>query len=147
MSESQPILFIGESNPYGDDPSFALYDEPEGASGHRLRTILGLSRDVYLGPQIERVNLCKGKFSLKSARRAATTIAVRARDYKAVICLGAKVRNAFGFSDIQFFDLLRLESAIFACLPHPSGRNLIWSDPASTNKARALMAEVGLAQV
>ncbi len=64
-------LIVGESNPYGADPQFALYPAPDGCSGHRLCClILGMHRAAYM-ESFERVNLCAGKWSAPAARNMA----------------------------------------------------------------------------
>jgi hypothetical protein len=53
---SKPLL-VGEVNPYGGDPYYALYPAPDGCSGHRLcYLILGMRREDYL-ESFERINL------------------------------------------------------------------------------------------
>ena len=65
------ILLVGESNPYGADPEFALFPLPERASGARLQEILRLSTGEYLRRH-DRVNLCaEGKWSGPLARQSA----------------------------------------------------------------------------
>jgi len=53
----RPVL-VGEANPWGSDPFYALYPYPERYAGWRLcHLILGLYRRTYLG-YFDRVNLC-----------------------------------------------------------------------------------------
>jgi hypothetical protein len=51
------VVLVGESNPYGADPRYALYPLPPQASGGRLARILGLSARQYLRAFPHRVNL------------------------------------------------------------------------------------------
>ena len=67
MSEGR-VLLLGEYNPYGPSPEFALYCYPPGCSGYRLRRILGLPQHQYL--DLHRKNLCDGAWSMKSAQGA-----------------------------------------------------------------------------
>ena len=55
------VLLVGEVNPYGADPRMALYHLPRGASGDRLREILGLDDATYIR-RLSRVNLCTGRW-------------------------------------------------------------------------------------
>lgn len=64
-------LLVGEANPYGGDPSFALYPSPPWCSGERLcRLVLGLDPDEYLG-RFDRQNLCPRSWHLPAARARA----------------------------------------------------------------------------
>lgn len=64
-----PLIIVGEVNPFGADPFFALYHLPRESSGNRLRVIWGLSDHVYAG--LTKVNLCTGRWSMPAARAAA----------------------------------------------------------------------------
>lgn len=60
-------LLVGEQNPYGADPKFALYPYPENSAGGRLCfKVFGLTRHEYLA-RFDRVNLCSGKWSMSRA--------------------------------------------------------------------------------
>lgn len=60
MSDLRPIL-VGEANPYGGDPRYALYPLPENSAGGRLcRLILKLEVRQYLR-SFDRRNLCATK--------------------------------------------------------------------------------------
>lgn len=64
-------LLVGEANPYGGDPAYALYPYPRGCSGHRLcEKVMGLTDREYLDC-FERVNLCPTKWSMRQARARA----------------------------------------------------------------------------
>lgn len=129
----KPIL-VGEANPYGGDPYFALYPSPPGCAGHRLcKLILGMDEDVYLDT-FERVNLCPHKWSVKIAR-------VKARDLmeggQKLILLGTKVRDAFGLSWLTPFT----STWTILSLPHPSGLNRIWGQAGMIDKARTAILD------
>ncbi len=125
-------LLVGEANPYGADPAFALNPLPEHASGGRLARILGLSRGDYLRI-FDRRNLCPTTWSVPVARREAEAIMrVLGRD---VVLLGSKVAQAFGLRYEPFTTRGRLH-----LLPHPSGLSRAWNDPESIPRARALLA-------
>jgi hypothetical protein len=138
----EKVVLVGEQNPYGSDPDFALYPAPDGCSGHRLCcVILGMRRADYLR-SFERVNLCDGPWETKTARRRAESLRGRR-----VVMLGAKVARAFGAAyDPLMASRLRdvgtkQHFVHFLCLPHPSGRCRTWNEPGMVERARAAVAE------
>jgi len=146
--DSRPTL-VGESNPYGADPFFALYPSPDGSSGHRLATkILGLSRQRYV-EAFQRVNLCAGPWRIAEAREAAGSLAFDAGVRRSpLVLLGAKVCSAFGvgFEPFTSSTLRQIagvkgldDSVTWVVLPHPSGRCRLWLEPGSYERARELV--------
>lgn len=128
------VVLVGESNPYGADPAFALYPAPDGCSGHRLCCLIfGMQRARYLDV-FERVNLCAGAWSMAEARRKADEI--MSEEDARVILLGAKVSKAF---DVPFVPFEIYEGGTVLVLPHPSGLNRMWGLPGAIDKARAAM--------
>jgi len=127
-------LLVGELNPYGIDPQWALYPLPENASGGRLRKILQMSIPQYIGT-FDRKNLCYGKWSNPEARAEARVIQA-SKDHEIIILLGSKVCQAFG---VQYKPFERLGR--YLVLPHPSGRCLAWNDPTSAERARRLVQD------
>ena len=141
------ILLVGEDNPYGSNPRHALFPLPPNAAGGRLMRHLGLRRATYLGERVRRINLCQGKWDGTEAR--ARTRGIKffdASSYDAVVILGAKVRDAFGFNDRDFFEAFTTvhpgngATSNYVVLPHPSGRSRPWNDPEARQKARDLLA-------
>lgn len=133
---NKPLL-VGEQNPYGGDPQFALYPAPEGCSGHRLCClVLKMRRTDYLR-EFERVNLCDGGWNMREAR-------VRARKLRAwgapVVLLGAKVARAFEFHPFRPFTVL--DDGKVLVLPHPSGLCRTWNESGAFERARALVTSV-----
>jgi hypothetical protein len=130
------LTIVGEANPYGADPYFALYHLPRHASGNRLREHMGLPDHVY--EQLTKVNLCPSAWSMKVARVQADKL----REAGGVIVLlGSKVRAAF--DGPEFFGVERFGDVYtLATLPHPSGLNRMWSAPGARERARALLREV-----
>ena len=126
------LVLVGESNPYGDE-GFALFYLPRNASGNRLREHLGLSDEDY--EAIPRVNLCPGRWSTPKGRENAARLL---ESYDVVVCLGAKVRAAFGAPPP--FGLEARGAKTLITLPHPSGLNRQWDAPGSRERARALLA-------
>jgi len=135
-THTRPLL-VGESNPYGADPRFALYPLPEGASGHRLRIILGLGHREYLAA-FDRANLTTGPWTLASAREAAARLLAERRTDAPLVLLGRRVALAFGAADFPSFTTC----GRLYLLPHPSGRCLAWSEPGAAQQARDLLAPI-----
>jgi hypothetical protein len=133
-------LLVGEANPYGADPRYALYPYPERASGHRLATlILGLTPHEYLR-RFERVNLCPQKWSMKVARPRALELEAANPYRRPFVLLGRKVADAFGL-DIPFFSGYALDGGPFKyyLIPHPSGLCREWNAPDAVQRARLLL--------
>lgn len=141
------ILLVGELNPYGADPEYALYPLPVHASGARLQAILGLTLRQYL-KEHDRVNLCTGEWNPRVAVEHAQTIHAGRADGTGVVLCGVKVAAAFrraaAFTASEFTPLSLAEhNKIHYCvLPHPSGLNRMWNVPEVAEKARALYLQL-----
>ncbi len=124
-------LVVGEANPYGGDPYFALYPEPDGCAGHRLATLVfGLWRKTYLD-SFERMNLCPRDWNTTVARVRANAIApMRGPGTWTILC-GAKVARAFGLAAATADAPIQLGRDIagagYAVIPHPSGLCRLWN--------------------
>ena len=133
-----PIL-VGEANPYGGDPDYALYPSPEGCSGHRLCClILGMRRADYLR-EFGRVNLCPHRWDAREARDHAEQLkCVNSRR----ILLGAKVCRAFGFKfaplAVETYGVCGTKRALI--LPHPSGLCRLWNEAGMVERTREAVA-------
>ena len=152
MSGLVKPLLVGEANPYGGDPWFALYPSPPGCSGDRLcRLVLGLDPDDYL-ERFERANLCAGKWSGREASTRASALLCERRAGVFVL-LGARVSRAFQWP----FDPFTVRSLSWAprdmggshgvrvvTLPHPSGLSRAWHVPGAYERARAVLREAGV---
>lgn len=133
-------LLVGESNPAGSRPEWALYPHPPGCAGARLQRILGLTRGQYLRA-FDRVNLSPEPWEARAAGQRAHEL--RRGPHRQFILLGRRVARVFGLEDHRPFSVVRSVSTtgrrqVFCLLPHPSGRNLIWNDPAAQRWARRL---------
>ncbi|HUT79289.1 MAG TPA: hypothetical protein VM285_16435 [Polyangia bacterium] len=128
-------LLVGEMNPYGADPAFALYPLPEHASGGRLARILGLHPREYLRT-FDRVNLCTGKWSMRTARGEANRLNTLQESgrWDHMVLLGRKVCDAFCVRYEPF-----TSCGSYLVLPHPSGRCRAWSEAGAAERARALV--------
>lgn len=134
------VVLVGELNPYGRDPRYALYDEPVGASGWRLRTrVLQVDRTTYFG--FKRHNLCVGKYSKKDAEREAARLYLEQYDSRRVnrvfVLLGRKVATAFGCGGYDPFT--KPEGMDVVLLPHPSGLCREWNEPGAYERAREML--------
>lgn len=133
----KPVL-VGESNPYGSDPEFALYPSPEGSAGHRMcEYILGMYRRDYL-ESFNRVNLIAGAWD-----NATALINARQVVGERLVLLGSKVSAAFEqpFRPFTRVVLSYSPARVALILPHPSGLCRIWNDPARIAEARERMRE------
>lgn len=141
------VLLVGELNPYGADPDYALYHEPAISAGGRLqRTILGLpARHWYL--PLWRVNLCSetGAWAFEEATTRARALMDAEAPWHVLVLLGQKVRMAFPDPLPAMFGALAFRvpgaTRTIVCLPHPSGRNPIWRDHAVIDRARAVLRQ------
>jgi hypothetical protein len=145
MEMTGRILLLGEDNPYGSDPEFALYCYPPGCAGYRLRRILGLPQHQYLA--LHRKNLCDDAWSTKRARERASELVRMPAEWRVMVLLGRKVTEAFekvaldGASLVAFSTRVIGERTLVS-LPHPSGRNLVWNQPWARDRARQILREV-----
>ncbi len=136
-------LLVGESNPYGPDPEFALYPAPDGSAGHRLCTlVMGLSRKDYLA-RFDRVNLCDGRWSMPAARKRAQELCDDL-EHEVFVLFGAKVTSAFLSGPWKPFRIENHCAGTFVVLPHPSGLSRGWDAPGSFERARVLLREAGV---
>ena len=144
MSEGEAprVLLVGEVNPYGSRPELALYHLPRGASGDRLRSLMGLS-DADYHKYCSRVNLCTGKWVLGAARRLASGLMAE-RSESVFVLLGSRVRLAFnGPSSFCCMSTCGGRGVIVLVgLPHPSGRNRMWNNPATCLRVPARLRPV-----
>jgi hypothetical protein len=121
---ARPLL-VGQSNPYVRMDKFAeaLYPAPEGCTGHRLwrmiNEVSGMSRQEYV-EKFARTNLDES--DLKEKVTAADVIVLLGRVAWGHFRLPAKVRPLDG---------IYRGDKHFALVPHPSGRNLWYNDPAN----------------
>jgi hypothetical protein len=138
-------LLVGEDNPYGSDPRFALYPRPTGSAGGRLcYRILKLTEKEYLR-DFDRVNLCAGKWSMREARRSAAQLLADRGDLQSYALFGSKVCTAFNL-DFKPFTIVWKHDGLAAIviLPHPSGRNRLWNEIGAFARARELLRWGGI---
>lgn len=144
---NKKTLLVGELNPYGSDPGFALYPFPEYASGARLcQLIIQVPRRLYM-KHFDRANLCNGKWSIREARAQVNRLLKR--QPKKIVLLGSKVCSAFGLTFIPFkqqkYITPELKSSVdVVILPHPSGLCRIWNEPNAFERANAALQKAGI---
>ena len=140
------VLFLGETNPYGPDPEFALYCDPPGCSGHRLRLILGLPEDDYLN--LHRKNLCDGAWSMKSAQERTFELLDPQAPWQVIVLLGRKVTRTFEKLALDDVPLVAFSTRgccpgmTLVSLPHPSGQNAGLWPPSARARARQILREL-----
>lgn len=146
MEMTGRILLVGENNPYGSAPEFALYCYPPGCAGYRLRRIFGLPSQQYL--DLHRTNLCVGGWSKGQARNRARELLSPHEPWRVIILLGRKVTEAFEKVALDDVPLVAFSSRVccpgmtLVSLPHPSGRNAAsWSGNART-RAREILRDL-----
>lgn len=130
------LVLVGELNPYGSDPSFALFHLPRRASGDRLREHLGLRDATY--EALAKANLCTGAWDNEAAYEQAISLRFK---YRVMVCLGVKVRRAFA-APAPFVSAQDLFGCTLVSLPHPSGLCRAWNEPGARERARALLRQV-----
>ena len=143
MNERTEIVVVGENNPYGDDPHYALYPLPEHSAGGRLcRLILGMETRDYLR-ELKRVNLLQApKWSAPRAREAAAAL-ISGHAPARFILLGKRVFSAFAphFSPKETtWEPFRIYGRCLT-LPHPSGLCRLWNEPGSISRTRIAVKE------
>lgn len=128
------ILLVGEMNPYGADPRYALYNQPENSAGGRLqRLIFGIDGRRWYLP-MWRVNLCVGSFDFDKAERRAAELAEPA-PWTTIVLLGVKVATAFGRVPVG-------GASVRLLIPHPSGRNASRWDAEAIQRTRQRLSEI-----
>ena len=148
FEDAPPVVVVGEMNPYGGDPRYALYDEPVGSAGGRLRRLVfGLRSDTY-HRRTRRFNLCTGVWSTAKARASASRILGLCGQDDTVVLLGRKVAAAFGLDHLAPFTSKaivhedRKLALRYVLLPHPSGRCRGWNEPGAYELAREMLSAV-----
>ena len=139
MTDGGKPVVVGETNPYGDNPYYAMYPWPDGSAGHRLCSlVLRVPRLRYLD-YFDRVNLCRGKWSVVEARKIVSEL-LSVPDRRLVLC-GSKVSRAFGVP-YEPYTVVSEKGCSLVVLPHPSGLCRLWNEPDSFDRARAAVLSV-----
>jgi len=132
----------------GEAPSKNEFTERpiEGRVGKRLAGCCGMPLVQFL-EHFDRVNLLhvrqdtkeKGfEFDLKAARVEAERLRDGFKEDQIVLLLGGRVAEAFRVHDHYFVET-RVNFARLYIVPHPSGVNRYWNDPANVEKMNTFM--------
>lgn len=146
MEMTGQVLLVGENNPYGADPEYALYCYPAGCSGHRLHRILGLPEQQYLA--LHRKNLCEGDWSKAEAKERASELLDPMAPWRVMVLLGRKVTEVFEKAACLDAPLIAFSTRVccpgmtLVSLPHPSGRNASLWNPQARIRARQILHEL-----
>lgn len=157
------ILLVGEVNPYGADPGYALYYEPANSAGGRLqRLIFNVSARRWYLP-MWRTNLCEGAWDMDEALDGAGVVLGLDQapgPWDVIVALGVSVNSALRrrafrtLTHLTFwpepFESIALVMATHQVtvvnLPHPSGRNAaMWTEEritATRDLMRRLVPEI-----
>lgn len=163
-------VLVGESLPRAHSGS-ALFPYPRNAAGHRLAKMAGMSDGEYLRTFARRnvVDDAPGDGSWPAGRaavRAESLIGELLGQTRRVYLLGRRVWQAFGFDAPEPFSRAvrqpagdvdgvtyaarwvtiphnwrDAEAQQWVLLPHPSGKNHDFNDPANRARAQALLRE------
>ena len=139
------ILLIGQAPSYNGNPSAPL---SYGPTASKIIKLLGIHERRYF-KRFDRINILdywlgkfsKGdKFPMREAKRTA-----RIKSYvisgRRILFVGLATARAFGF-DYAPLRWRKFNGGIAAILPHPSGVNKWWNDPANRKTARRFMSSV-----
>lgn len=117
-----------------------------GRCGKKLAELCGCTLDEYLDV-FERRNVlstypgASGKgsaFSSPAIKRRATILRRAFRPGRTVILLGYRSARAFGVK-AKYFEPVKVGSAAAIVVPHPSGINRWYNDPANVRKMKRFM--------
>ncbi len=147
---SPRVWLIGEQNPYGSDPKYALYPLPPRAAGGRLARALNLDDRSYLRAFERRNLLSDPKWSVPGARAAADVLLREHPPHDRLVLLGARVAAAFGlFFRDHICEVAALpvgtcppQERTVLVLPHPSGLSREWNAAGMGDRVRAAMAKL-----
>lgn len=148
-------ILLGMNNPLSGDPDHALYPSPAGCTGYRIYEMLregdgSVSVSKYLRV-FDRRNLVAGRaWSPRAGREAGAALRAELRG-ATILVLGAQTWRSLRFEkrpepghEDAVFELCGCGvSNTWHYLPHPSGLNRWYNDPA--NRAVAVRALTRLA--
>jgi hypothetical protein len=124
------IYVVGERTPDGANPS----------TRRRLASLCDVDVDELMASVVW-INLFDQPGT--DADRYAAMIERAAADGDAIVVLGRRAQRAFALGKPDALTVItRHRGPIVVALPHPSGRNRWWNDPAHVVDAEALMRRV-----
>ena len=139
------ILLVGQAPGRNGDPATPLL---YGGTGSKLTALFGMSERQYL-ERFDRINVLdfwpgkSGKGDKFPTREATRSAAIKSKQIigRRVLFVGISPAAAFGFKP-QPLRWRKFNGGIAAILPHPSGVNKWWNDPANRKTARRFMSSV-----
>jgi hypothetical protein len=144
-SRSKPLI-VGEAPSKNEIVPTPI----EGRVGRRLARCAGLSFDEFID-RFDRMNLLSVRqdtqekgfvFDSRAAGIVARELRERLEPGRTVLLLGHRVADAFGIKGEYFATFAPPGEAVYYVLPHPSGVNHWWNDPANVEKMNAFMHEI-----
>jgi hypothetical protein len=149
LSSSRIIRAIMRLLIVGEAPSRLVGEPLTGPTGRRLAGLMDIDHGEML-ERFDRLNLLEewpGRDGRGSAfpLLLAMSRALELRDgpWDAYLLLGKRVAAAFGFrSDVRYLAWYGMDGKRFAVLPHPSGVNRWFNEPANRALARRFLRSV-----
>ncbi len=117
-----------------------MFPWPEWSAGGRLLAMSGMPAAAYLG-RLRRANVCVGRYNIREARDTAEGLVARHGGppteprVRFVLC-GRRVGGAFELDDAEWFTKVERRGVDMVVIPHPSGRNREYNDPAAVARAK-----------
>lgn len=154
-------LLVGQAPGPNTDPDLPLFPYPKTSAAGRLKRIMDISMGDYLRT-FDRVNVFRdfqgGKpsrdhFPLTTAKLIARSMMPMLQG-RTVILVGRKVSEAFGLNDMEYHQFNELQvmrrspisdhkgKALFAVVPHTSGRNPWYNKEENMVQAKAFWVDV-----
>lgn len=141
------LVLIGEAPGGGLTVSHPLELTLAGSTGRNLCAIAGWDWDTYLAVT-DRRNLFDTPMPAWLSDVARSRALVLAPDIEGhrILLLGARVARAFGVAAeppyAWFWQRVGYPDLRLARIPHPSGLNRVWNDPAERARARAFLEKL-----
>lgn len=135
-------IIIGMTNPQGNQP---LDPFIPGSAGWRLWNMIhfrnGITPEQYL-EHFERLNMLRDReWNMQAAKAAAPDLWNYCRG-RTVLLLGAQVVRALGMPESPWMVWQVRYGARWAVLPHPSGRNRWYNNPAQRERAGEFLEDL-----
>lgn len=133
-----PGVIVGMAPGPRTSGSLPMFPFPPTSAGGRLMTYSAMPPAAYLG-RLRRHNLCRHAFHAAEARATAITVyqtyrSLRHPRPRLVLC-GRRVATAFDLGHLEWFRRIDREGVEYVAIPHPSGRNYEYNDPATVARA------------